>query len=76
MSESQRKAIYSAVVAVGAVFVAFGVWDATTQDSVQAIVQAVIGLVPVFGGLVAHLHTHPVPTAGDPPVVPTEDVTE
>lgn len=76
MSESQRKAIYSAVVAVGAVFVAFGVWDATTEDSVQAIVQAVIGLVPVFGGLVAHLHTHPVPSSGDLPVVPGDDVTK
>ncbi len=72
MSESNRKAIYSAVVAVSAVLVAYGVYDATIQNSILSLCQGILSLVPVVGGIIAHRHVSTPPSSDDGPQIPSE----
>lgn len=63
MSDNQRKAVYAVVVAIGGVLVAFGVWDGATESAVEGVVSALLGVVNVLGGLVAHRHVSTPPSA-------------
>lgn len=72
MTENQRNLIYTAVVAVGAVFVGYGGWDAATEKSVEALVQAVLGLIPLIGGVVAKVHISTPPSGDEGPSLPSD----
>ena len=72
MNESDRKLIYSAVVAVSAVLVAYGVYDASVQNSILELIQGLLSLIPVVGGIIAHRHVSTPPASDAGPQIPSE----
>ena len=66
MNEIQRKALYSLASAISGVLVAYGVYTASTGDTLLGVIQAIIAVVPTVTGVIAHRHVPAIPGSGEP----------